>query len=346
MLGMTFWVTSKCNMKCTYCYEKNEKEHYVMSKDIANCCIKFLLDRIKQNKEKEIYIRFHGGEPLLEYPIIYYMVNKIKELSKLHGFKLSFGITTNGTLLDEERIGFLCSNINDLSISLDGMKDTNDLNRRYKNNQGTFEDVIKHLDSILKKDVNLRVRMTVTPQTKDKLCDNVMYFIHKGVKTISPSIDFFDKSWTEEDLEVLSEELKKIVNYLVQLPNQEEIKVGMIIDENTIITKKGICNGGRDTFHVYSNGDLYPCSLTVPIKEFKIGNIYEGLLEEKVQEIICISKNKIEICIGCPNYDYCINTRCKIINKLFTNDYYKPLPLKCNMEHIQYEVLQYLRSLK
>lgn len=45
-------------------------------------------------------------------------------------------------------------------------------------------------------------------------------------------------------------------------------------------------------------------------------------------------------CTNCSIKDYCINNRCKFMNKKITNDYYKPAPIACAIENIEDDLLK------
>jgi len=67
-MNINIWLTKKCNLQCTYCYEGIAKETESMSKTICDKVISYV-----QEINEPINIRFHGGEPLLEYSKLQYL---------------------------------------------------------------------------------------------------------------------------------------------------------------------------------------------------------------------------------------------------------------------------------
>ena len=97
-------ITEQCNLRCTYCcysgsYEGNRTHS---SKSMSTEDIDQTLCFIRENaKGDKLHIAFYGGEPLVNYEVFQYAIAKAEEIWQE---AVSFSVTTNGTLLDEERI--------------------------------------------------------------------------------------------------------------------------------------------------------------------------------------------------------------------------------------------------
>ena len=74
-MEIILWVTDDCNLNCTYCYEKKQKGIYYMNQNTALSIIENIIKEIKENNYKSLSISFMGGEPLLNFPIINFIVN-------------------------------------------------------------------------------------------------------------------------------------------------------------------------------------------------------------------------------------------------------------------------------
>ena len=53
-------------------------------------------------------------------------------------------------------------------------------------------------------------------------------------------------------------------------------------------------------------------------------------------------RKKIDICEGCKRYEYCRNTRCKLINDIVEGNPYIPIAVHCQIENIIVEVDEYM----
>ncbi len=153
-------LTQNCNLRCKYCIFSGKYEGYrehatkQMSIDIAKKSIDRFIGYVYEWQEKSLskspIISFYGGEALLEFNLIKEIVAYIKSVN----FSPMLCLTTNGVLLDEEKIKFLVDNNVIISVSLDGPKELHDKNRVLSNELGTYEivhDNIAKLQAEIKK---------------------------------------------------------------------------------------------------------------------------------------------------------------------------------------------------
>ncbi|CEN23627.1 radical SAM/SPASM domain-containing protein [Paraclostridium sordellii] len=329
-MATTLWVTTNCNLNCKYCYEGDDKLNKVMSKETIERAIKFTLDN---SKDKELTIPIHGGEPFLEFDRVKYIVKRFKEEANKQGKSVKFVTTTNATKLNNEITEFIVNEIPDVTVSIDGTKCTHDKMRPFKNGVGSHDIVLKNSLELLSHLPYIRVRMTFDSDSISNLYEDVKYLIDLGFKCIVPAPNLYDKNWEEVHVNTFENQIIKIKEYL---SNFEDVLVS-IADKNDYKIK-GQCSGGRNGFHIYPDGNLYPCILAGGVEEFNIGNIYDGINEEDVDRILDYSSKENPECKGCTLYKCCDGPRCKIINKLVTNDYLVAPAIHCAFENILYKV--------
>ena len=144
-------VTRNCNFKCVYCsYVQSHEferahERINMSFSTAQKSIDFLYKHSKDSPQ--IALSFYGGEPLLNYNLIKRSIEYAAPLFKSK--PISYHITTNGSLLNDEMIMFFVKHKVHLLISLDGDGNIQDKHRKYAyNGSGTFNDVVKSIEKI------------------------------------------------------------------------------------------------------------------------------------------------------------------------------------------------------
>jgi His-Xaa-Ser system radical SAM maturase HxsB len=77
----------------------------------------------------QIKIEFQGGEPLLNFALVRWIVLEAKRMNEEHGKLLGFVIATNLALLDEEVLDFCAEHDIYISTSLDGPADLHNGNR-------------------------------------------------------------------------------------------------------------------------------------------------------------------------------------------------------------------------
>ena len=106
---ITVQLTQNCNFRCKYCiysetHNTRQRSHSTerMTWETAKKAIDFLREHSVDSPE--VNIGFYGGEPLLEFPLLKKAVEYSEQ--QFEGKKLTFNITTNGTLLNDEMIYF------------------------------------------------------------------------------------------------------------------------------------------------------------------------------------------------------------------------------------------------
>lgn len=139
-------LTQKCNLACVYCcYGSLYKQGKITSKQSSKNIIGYLQTLLTLRMENHINtpfrLSFYGGEPLLCMHTIKECVSLVS--SMMHNVNVSYGITTNGALLDKN-MEYLVEHKFHVLISLDGNKYNNQY-RIYKNGKESFYDVLKNI---------------------------------------------------------------------------------------------------------------------------------------------------------------------------------------------------------
>lgn len=127
-----FVVTLRCDHTCQYCQVSRvtaEKSRYDMSPESADKS----LDLVFRAPARRIKIEFQGGEPLLNFSLIRYVVREAKRRndSLASDFRkvIEFVVTTNLSLVDDEILEFCKEHEIFISTSLDGPAYLHNANR-------------------------------------------------------------------------------------------------------------------------------------------------------------------------------------------------------------------------
>lgn len=178
-LDLTIAPTQDCNFNCSYCYEGNRPSIYMDDKTEAK-----LIEFIESfNKVNTINITWYGGEPLLDFDRMISITNKVKKLNK-HFYS---DIVTNGYLMNADVISNLENlNIKSIQITIDGNKSTHDKQRPLKNGDGTFETIIKNIDTLMQhsisNEIELLIRVNIDKNNQEEYVDLNNYFLEKYPK--------------------------------------------------------------------------------------------------------------------------------------------------------------------
>lgn len=321
------WLTKNCNLNCTYCYEKC-KEHASMDKKIVDDTATYIIELIKKEKISKCDIHFHGGEPLLEIEKIRYFVELFNDVEEC---LFDYSVTTNGTLLTEEICKYLNDRFNTISISIDGKKESHDFQRVTWEGDGTFDEVMKHVDWI-KMSNKLRVRMTVNTRNVREFFENVLFLHKKGFRWLDPAIDFFN-NWTDETVAVLEKNILEVKRYY----DDNHIEQNFDLISTEFYEMKG-CAGGRENINIDIDGKIYPCSFSVGDRKLCIGDIYSGVINKKLKKVKFCSQEELEECTGCTMKKYCIASNCRILQYKIESDWNRASPILCKLQQIKFHL--------
>lgn len=123
-----FVVTLRCDHSCQYCQVSRVADHnprHDMSRETAERSI----DLMFRSPAKELKVEFQGGEPLLKFELIRWIIERIQERNHIEGRDIQYVIaTTLGPLTDEMLELFALYRVH-LSTSLDGPVDLHNANR-------------------------------------------------------------------------------------------------------------------------------------------------------------------------------------------------------------------------
>jgi sulfatase maturation enzyme AslB (radical SAM superfamily) len=123
-----FVVTLRCDHSCQYCQvsrQSEDKAAFDMTVETANKA----LDLVFRSPNKAIKIEFQGGEPLLNFELVRYVVKKAEQRNQQEQRDLQFVITTTLALVTDEILDFCRDQRIYLSCSLDGPEDLHNKNR-------------------------------------------------------------------------------------------------------------------------------------------------------------------------------------------------------------------------
>ena len=330
-------VTDDCNLHCRYCFVE-QHPHY-MTLQVAIDSVKYIYNNLQIKKElgyctenEKCSLNFFGGEPTLMWDsIIVPLTNYIKEH---YNDEIYLGITTNGTLLNEERITFLKENDIGVLLSIDGGPEAQCFNRPCKDPQmNSFQLVSRNIPKLLELFPNTVFRATIAQESVNTVFESYLYAEKMGFQHIF-QIPNEREHWTSENLNILKEEIKKIYYYNLKyfLNNQippltndlivrsfEYIKW---IDEQIILKNNRHCGDktcdrcglGTTYGSISYDGTIYGCQEQDSRSTndlFKLGNIYTGGIEEERQiKLLKIYSQSGDIV--CENPQLCQNCKMKL----------------------------------
>lgn len=191
--------TLDCNLKCWYCsvdYAGTQHDKDRMSDEIVNGLNKHIEDLVVRHNANSILLDWFGGEPLMYFDEVISKVSEFaKKITSEHNVNFRQQITTNATLLNEERIRQMKdSNFTFFQISTDGNEKRNNQIKYYADRRGTYRDVVSNINLLTEiiPNIQIALRINYDKQTLKNIKDIVSDFSENSKKCI---IVDFQRVW-------------------------------------------------------------------------------------------------------------------------------------------------------
>lgn len=214
-----------------------------------------------------------------------------KRLAETDGQKIHLIMTTNATLIDEEKAIFLSDNNIKYLVSIDGDKSTHDKHRQLLSGGSSFEKIRAAFPIMAKYQPWMGARLTICPDTVDKLLVNVQTLADMGFhQFILGQVDGSNE-WTAEHYTIYREELIRVARF-IRLGQLQGLPLRISTFEIEHLTRgsselKSFFKGGylceaTAKLAVAPNGTLYPCAKFISTGDagehpYCLGDVNDGI---------------------------------------------------------------------
>ena len=350
-------IAHDCNLRCKYCfasqgdYDTHKRE--LMSFDVAKRAVDLLIESSAE-KRQHCELDFFGGEPLMNFDVVKQTIAYIREQEKLHDKIFKLSLTTNGMLLDAEKVKYLTDNHISLILSLDGRPEVHNRMRPDAGGHDSYDRVAKNLVYAAehRNGEEYYVRGTFTKYNLD-FANDVLHMADLGFEGLSmePVVgDDLSYAITEEDLPQIYSEYDRLTDlYLKRFEEGHPfIYYHFIMDlyKGPCIAKRlRGCGAGHEYMCVTPNGDIYPCHQFVGKDDYIIGNVYEGITNQELPAIFRDMHvlNK-PICRRCWAKFFC-SGGCHANNIQYGGNISTPYELGCKIQKKRVECAMYASAM-
>jgi uncharacterized protein len=350
-------IAHDCNLCCKYCFAGEGEYHgdrSLMSSDIGKKAIDFLIEN--SGNRRNLEVDFFGGEPLMNFDVVKEIVKYAKSKEEKYNKNFRFTITTNGILLDDEKMEFINDNMYNVVLSIDGRKEVNDNMRCTSNGKGSYDIILPKFKKMAesRNQENYYVRGTFTHNNLD-FSKDVLHLADCGFKQVSiePVVAPSNMSYAlqEEDIPVLCEQYDILANEMIsrKKQNKDFNFFHFMIDLSQgpcVIKRLSGCGSGTEYLAVTPWGDLYPCHQFVGIDEFKLGTVDEGItnIERRNEFKSCCVYSK-DKCKDCWAKFYC-SGGCTANAYQFHGNIYDTYEIGCELEKKRVECAIYMKAVE
>ncbi len=286
--ALSLAIAQKCNLGCAYCYAEQGDFGAApknMSTDDALRAVDLLIEAAEPGAP--LNLAFLGGEPLVNRPALRQATRRARELAEARGAKISFSITTNGTLLTEEDASFFEAYGFAVTISLDGPRELHDRLRPFNGGRGGFDATMRRVEPLLRmrRAMQVTARVIVTPSNL-ALKRTLDEFVAAGFHSVgfSPMLSAPDGQG-----EMHADHLERMLGEMIDCGREYERRVRLgerYPFANMVNAMREICRGthrpypcgaGAGYLGVSADGELAACHRFVGDPDGGMGSLAEGV---------------------------------------------------------------------
>ncbi len=349
--SMCLNVAHDCNLRCEYCFAQTGDfggERCVMSPETGKKAIDFLIEN--SGNRENLEMDFFGGEPLMAWDTVVAVVDYARSIEKQHGKSFRFTITTNGVLLDDEKIEYINREMSNVVLSLDGRREVTDRIRKTLNGKSVYDVIVPKFQKLVEARKPLGkdyyVRATYTKYNLD-FTEDVLHMRELGFDQLSAEPVVTDEkepyAITEADLPRIYSEYDRLCEVMAQRNrgkgdwfNFFHFMVDLDQGPCAIKRLRG-CGCGNDYVAVDPHGNIFPCHQFVGIERWKMGNLYDGTFNGEIKDYFAgthlYSKSG---CRDCWAKFYC-SGGCNANSFIYEGDCRKPHKLSCELQRKRLE---------
>jgi uncharacterized protein len=286
--ALSLAIAQKCNLGCTYCYaQQGEFGGAPKNMELADAlrAVDLLVGTAEPGAR--LNLAFLGGEPLVNRKVLRAATQRAVELAAGRGAKVTFSITTNGTLLTDDDGRFFEEHGFAVTVSIDGPREAHDAQRPFKGGAGSYDAVMKRTAPLLKmqKQMQVSARVTVTPGNLS-LRRTLDTFIAAGFHSVgfSPML-----SAPTGKGEMQSEDLERMLGEMIDCGRQFERAsrggqrypfanmVNAMREIHRGTHRPYPCGAGAGYLGVSAEGELSACHRFVGDEEGAMGSLDDGV---------------------------------------------------------------------
>ncbi|MCP4418196.1 MAG: radical SAM protein, partial [Chloroflexi bacterium] len=148
-----------------------------MTPEVGFAAIDAIIRSATSGSFKNVKLKFSGGEATLNLKLVLALHEYAQEKTAAAGRTLDAVILSNGVAIGEREIAALQERDIRITISLDGIGEAHDAQRRFVNGQGSFAWVDRSIERLLAHGIKPFITITVSNRNAAQLPDVVRYVL-------------------------------------------------------------------------------------------------------------------------------------------------------------------------
>lgn len=323
--GLCLMTTEKCNLRCTYCYEKFIKGR--MSNDLIDAVCIYLETNVPRFSAYQL--AWFGGEPLLHPDIIKRVNSVFRTVLKKTEIQGTISITTNGTLFTPKILDlFVKDSVDVVQITIDGPKEVHDSQRKTIRGFSTYQSILDNIEVVLN-ETNTTVLIRVNVASDDEsLCIRVREWLATEIiprflkykSRVKYNVISIWNATTKSINGICIADVQRFLNW-INVTNATWVHDDQPLESFIRVIKTTgnlACYAGKPNHYVIgSDGTVYKCTVALDLPSNKIGRMLSnGSLEiKKGAEDIWVTNNSLNdsVCFKCALREPCVGIACPLV---------------------------------
>ena len=290
--------THRCNLNCSYCYDRynREKDKMILSKE--NLVI--ALRKIAEEWD-EFQAIWHGGEPtVLGVEYWRYVLDNTNDLN------IHWNVQTNATLLNDEWMELFKKYNCEVGTSWDG------INNKTRTNESNY--FFNFIDLIKKYDITAAAIFTVTPDNYQDVFNTAIFALQNKINVNFNLVFDYYRTISESEYYEMAFGLANIFDLYCTIPDFQIQRPFDFINNWLLQKKPNLCENiicNSKWISINPNGDVGFCGKPWP-SDLIYGNIFDSdfnlkHLDETKNGLILrdIQEKQWEHCKDCELLIYC-----------------------------------------
>lgn len=279
-------LTDACNLRCTYCFERllsSEDSTRRMSLPLAKKAVDWYLSHILQS---DAPIILFGGEPMLWWEDMPSLISYGNSLAEEKDKQVRWLISTNGSFIPDEAIGFFQEHSVFLMINIDGAAENHNACRPFASGTGSYETILSNYRKVQEAGITpITLRGTILPDNPDafQMYRTLCKLEPDDIQIYPSYFGEFATRWEGKPLEKVLDGYSEIAGYIHsqilkgRFQNLYDYPFSLFLYHLVAgKSKHQYCGGYGKNLVVSPDGVFYPCIALDRQDKYIIGDITTG----------------------------------------------------------------------
>lgn len=170
--ALTFLPNNKCNFSCNYCYSASSRDNEEIDDLTIDIAIDYFIRNCRHNRFNVMILG--GGEPFLSFPKVKNIMETAILTGKIHSKKVSFAITTNGSLVSTKLLEQLPDAPIFFSVSFDIIPEIQNTARH----NNSYQKVVQNIELLINNGYNVGCNTIITSANVNLMPETIEH-LHK-----------------------------------------------------------------------------------------------------------------------------------------------------------------------